>query len=437
MTPLAVSILYPLHGAAILLLCRSRFSRKKTWIICMGAAFLQVVIAEGLYMAVQGRTWIYGVFSITFLILLAEAFFLSEENFPKTMFLAMTYVQIFLIIAFIAGLLSNWLFGGSLEASSWIRTILHILGLMIYGMVFKEKFEEVRNDVITGWWPMCLLSIIYTVYVIYLTLAAQAEYFRDADVAAFALMLMAIIMGYGVIFHTIHYMREAALNSQIEQHQQILLKKLEIMEESEEEARRLRHDFRHHIRNITEYARKGETEELLHYLGEYDAEIEKTGRQRLCANPDIDNVLTVYGSQARREGIEVEFAITTDYDAGIGAVDMVAILANLMENAIHGCLESGREPMIIRVQMGMRVDKLWIVVENTCKEEILFQDGLPDKPGFKRKKGIGMSSIVKSVEKYGGDVDFRNENGTFISRIIISGHLLSQEQSLGAQSLGT
>ena len=48
------------------------------------------------------------------------------------------------------------------------------------------------------------------------------------------LLLVAIITGYGVIFHTIHYMREAALNSQIEQHQAILLKKLEIMEESEE-----------------------------------------------------------------------------------------------------------------------------------------------------------------------------------------------------------
>ena len=43
---------------------------------------------------------------------------------------------------------------------------------------------------------------------------------------------------------------------------------------------------------ITEDARKGETKELLHYLGEYSGEIEKTARQRICANPVIDNVLT-------------------------------------------------------------------------------------------------------------------------------------------------
>ncbi len=419
MSPLSISILYPLHGAAVILLCHSRYDKKKTWHICMGTALLEVVVALALFAVVQGKVWIYGVFSITFLILMVEAFYLSAENFPKTMFLAMTYVQAFLIVTFVAGLLSNWFFHGTLGASSCIRTILHILGLLVYGIFFKEKFEEVRNDVITGWWPICILSIFYTIYVSYITMTAQAMYFRDADVVPFLLFLVAMMAGYGVIFHTIHYMREAALNSQIEQHQAILLKKLEIMEESEEAARCLRHDFRHHIRNITEYARMGQIEELLRYLGEYDKEVENTARQRLCANPVIDNVLTVYGSQAHKEGIETEFAITTDSDAGIGAVDMVAILANLMENAIHGCQESGKEHMWIRVQMGMKAGKLLIVVENTCREELVFRDGLPDQPGVRQRKGIGISSIVKSVEKYGGDVDFKSENGRFISRIII------------------
>jgi len=108
-------------------------------------------------------------------------------------------------------LLSNWFFHGTLGASSCIRTILHILGLLVYGIFFKEKFEEVRNDVITGWWPMCVLSIFYTIYVIYITLTAQAVYFRDVDAVPFLLLLVAIITGYGVIFHTIHYMMEAAL----------------------------------------------------------------------------------------------------------------------------------------------------------------------------------------------------------------------------------
>lgn len=36
------------------------------------------------------------------------------------------------------------------------------------------------------------------------------------------------------------------------------------------------------------------------------------------------------------------------------------------------------------------------------------------------RRGIGLSSVMKSVEKYGGDADFRNEKGRFICRIILN-----------------
>lgn len=73
---------------------------------------------------------------------MVEAFYLSAENFPKTMFLAMTYVQAFLIVTFVAGLLSNWFFHGTLVASSCIRTILHILGLLVYGIFLKRSLRK-------------------------------------------------------------------------------------------------------------------------------------------------------------------------------------------------------------------------------------------------------------------------------------------------------
>lgn len=417
MTPAAIVILYPLHGAAIMLLCRSRFDRRKTWAICMSGAFLQIALALGFYVFEQGKTWIYGVFSATFLIIIAEAFFLSAEELPQTMFIAMTYTQAFLIITFLAGLLSNWMFHGTIQATSWLRTAFHIAGLLIYGTAFKEKFEAIRRDVVTGWWPICILSVLYTAYVIYITMTAQAEYFHNVDLMPFLFLLAAILTSYAVIFHTIHYMREAAINSQMEQQQAILVKKIEIMEEAEEENRRLRHDFRHHMRSIMEYAKNGETKQILGYLEEYDTEIGKTVRKRLCTNSVIDNVLTVYGNQAEKEGIKVNYAITTDDDAGIKAVDMVAILANLMENAIHGCLESGKGQMDIRVQISTKAGKFLIVVDNTCKDNIYFKNGLPKR---KKRRGIGISSIVKSVERYGGNADFKTEEGRFISRIIIS-----------------
>ena len=69
--------------------------------------------------------------------------------------------------------------------------------------------------------------------------------------------------------------------------------------------------------------------------------------------------------------------------------------------------------------MGMKAGKLLIVVENTCREELVFRDGLPDQPGVRQRKGIGISSIVKSVEKYGGAIDFGCRDGRFVSRAVM------------------
>ncbi len=417
MNLLLICLLYLLHEAAVLLLFHSRLTRKKTWLFCTSITLLQTGIALNFYWFAQEKTWLYKAFIATFLLFLIEVFFISADNFFKTTFLVMTYVQIFLILIFCSGLLANWLCNGDPLAAHYIRTFLHGIMLFLYKSTLRNKFDAIRDDVITGWRPMCLLSVLYTVNMSYVTVLAQEDSFHHVNIFSFLLLMATIGTGYNVIFRTVYYMREAVLNSQLEQHQKILLKKLEIMEETEEESRRLRHDLRHHLLNIAEHAKKGEISEILAYLGEYSVEIEKTSRPRLCANSAINNILIVYKNLAEEENIHTNFSVNTGENIGIHAVDLVALLANLLENALHGCLESDKEPMEIRVKIQSKAGKLSILVENTCKDTILFKNGLPKALG---REGIGISSIQKSVEKYGSNVDFENKNGKFISRIIIN-----------------
>src|SRR5699024_7130017 len=134
--------------------------------------------------------------------------------------------------------------------------------------------------------------------------------------------------------------------------------KLESMREAEREAKRLRHDLRHHMINIAEYARKGENAALLSYLEEYGADIEGTESNHLCANQTVDNILTVYARRADQNEIEADFDVKTDKEIGIRDVDLVAILANLMENAINGCLNSGKSRMYLHVKIRTKEQKL-------------------------------------------------------------------------------
>lgn len=55
-------------------------------------------------------------------------------------------------------------------------------------------------------------------------------------------------------------------NQLIQMNYRLLERQIEILEESVESGRRLRHDIRHHNAVIAECARRGQTEELLQYL---------------------------------------------------------------------------------------------------------------------------------------------------------------------------
>lgn len=60
-----------------------------------------------------------------------------------------------------------------------------------------------------------------------------------------------------------------------------------------------------------------------------------------------------------------------------------------------------------------------IIPEKAQIVPLIFRGG--DGSGQKSpRRGIGLSSVMKSVEKYGGDADFRNEKGRFICRIILN-----------------
>lgn len=413
-----IGVVYFLHSWAAFLLCRSRFSRRNTALICGGTAAAEVVIFILMTKCFPANRWefAYVVFALTLFVFLTVCLVISVEPLPQTMFIVLSYAQLFLIVMFLSVVFSKCFFHGDSYATMWIRTILHFAVLCIYALCIRRKIEAVRQELTKGWWPMCALAALYTVYFSYVSMLAMTGSFGLQNVFQFLLLLSVMLVGYGVIFHMIRYMREAALNEQIERQQMVIAQKLELMQKAEEDARRLRHDFRHHMLNLAEYAGNGDNEAILRYLGEYGKEVDSTKIRRLCVDSRIDGILQAYDKRAKEKGIKAEYEISITEVLGISEVDLVAILGNLLENAIHGCLSSGKEEPYIMVRIFTKIGKLVIVVQNTCSDafDFVYEESRPDMRG-----GVGISSIARSAKKYNGTVDFRSSQGMFVSRIVL------------------
>ncbi|MDE7477209.1 MAG: GHKL domain-containing protein, partial [Lachnospiraceae bacterium] len=99
----------------------------------------------------------------------------------------------------------------------------------------------------------------------------------------------------------------------------------------------------------------------------------------------------------------------------------VALLANAYENAIYACMEvkkhSDERECFIHLMVKKRKNKLIIFCRNTCRMETELKNGQP-KAEF--TGGIGVSSIIKTAEKYDGEYDFKNDNGVFIFRLVMN-----------------
>lgn len=288
---------------------------------------------------------------------------------------------------------------------------------------------------------------------------------READNLSIIIMIICILFGIGYILNpslnkemTLHRMFQLFINlfltgtlqflvfrfylhigkekeyerekQLIQMNYRLLERQLELLEESVESGRRIRHDARHHNAVIAEYARRGQKEELLQYLKEYEEEIVQGMPEMICANTAVNNILVAYTRKARNEGIKVTLDARIGKNLSFPSLDLVAILANAYENAIYACMEVKKNQeereCFIQLMLKIKKNKLIITCKNTCRMETELKDGQP-KTEF--TGGIGVSSIIRTAEKYDGEYDFKNDKGVFVFRLIMNIDLVSREDS--------
>ena len=121
--------------------------------------------------------------------------------------------------------------------------------------------------------------------------------------------------------------------------------------------------------------------------------------------------------QAKEKEIAVNIDVGVSPNTAIRDIDWVAILANVFENAIHGCSNSGKKDQEIDIYIAKKRNKIIIQCTNTCASDIRFQKGIPKSSSG---EGIGTSSIIKTVSRYNGEVDFAIEDGKFVTRILLN-----------------
>ncbi len=176
------------------------------------------------------------------------------------------------------------------------------------------------------------------------------------------------------------------------------------------------HDLKHQIaavRAVSQADQQSALEEIEDAVSLYDA-VAKTG------NETLDSVLTEKSLYCEKHGIVLTYMVDAAELSFFNEMDLYALLANALDNAIESVMKEAREERSIFLRVCRKNDLLSIHVENRCGTPPAFRDGMPQTTKEDRNShGFGVRSIRYLAERYHGHASFQAAHDMFLLDIVI------------------
>ena len=342
-------------------------------------------------------------------------FILTKGKFAKRLFTILTYSVFFCIYM---GIASSVI--GSLSPLHWgITSLLRTSFLFAIVLLFLKKispmFWNTLADPVKNWWLLVFANAVFLLAIVSSSVFPnKLESVRDPYFIAFLTLVIAIVSVYPILFVSIKSMAELAREKQRKIHTELLQAQVEAQATEASLARQYRHDLRHHYQMLLSLSQDGETDKIIAYLNQQAAHIERMGSARFCENDTINNILKFYHQKAKKLHIDCTFSAGVKSTTSIPDPELVIIVANILENALHGATASGSNAPFITASVKHRAERLVISCENACDPSLCF-DEIPDT-----LCGIGIHSIVSTVDRLGGTCRFFAKDGAFKCIVILN-----------------
>lgn len=236
-----------------------------------------------------------------------------------------------------------------------------------------------------------------------------------------------LFVGNVVVFYAFHLYSEK-LEETLEQ--QLLLTKNEadlklyhkVMQMNEMQ-KELVHNAKHHLLLIRKYAIENDVKSILQMTTQLSEEIRENDKMIFTTNSVLNTILNEKYTEAIKYGIKAEFYVEPGVLLDcIPPVDLISMLGNLLDNAIRAA-KSCTDEKFIKVYVYMQDVSGFCVVKviNGYSDMLLYEE---QKLKSTKKKdgihGIGIQSVSRLAEKYGGTLECTPKGKIFEAVLILS-----------------
>jgi len=298
----------------------------------------------------------------------------------------------------------------------FIRILLLIVSLVLKN---KNNIKEIYS--LSKTIPRHIFTLILISLILVTSLTAINSYQTSSDlkqiiitgfIALITITLIIIIFSLLINVASKNYY--TALNSLLEKQVEAQIAHYEKLEELNRDIRQLRHDYINHLTSVSTLIEHKNYPDALQYIERLTESTHCNETIFSTGNHLADAILTGKSSECK-EFADIEFnGIITDR---INNIDMCAILANALDNAIEACRKcSGRSKISIAAQ---NKQGYWVM---TMRNPTIGEDSeglMKTSKEDTQNHGFGLLSIEQAVKRYDGNIKVGIKDGIFEISIVV------------------
>lgn len=299
-------------------------------------------------------------------------------------------------------------------ASSKIIYFLITVGLQKFSL--KDK-NILKVPVAFYTYPLITLAAVISFW--YVSLNQYLEFKNQIILGIISILLM-----FATLFVFFSFQANAQRENKLlllQQEQDKILTDInyyEILEKQNDNLRAYAHDAKNHLSTIKNL---NDNPEVEMYISKMIERLAEYGKVCHSGNHTLDVVIDKYVTECELNNIAFEFDIKNNNLSQIEPYDLVAILGNLLDNALEAAEQSLDK--IVSIETDYRNNFSVIIVSNSCDKNPQFSNSeVPiTTKSNKRLHGFGLKSVRKTIKKYNGDIAFDYDSITknFVVTVMI------------------
>jgi len=338
----------------------------------------------------------------------------------------------FLIVVFSVMLIGNAVFflfpNLQIGGAAWVVvTYITLIPIGFLAATLINRFKRIKKK--TAFPKIALIAPLSTALILLVGFAYMIAYIFGIGIAeevgmTFALLVFAwLIFSNFFLFDILSAKYEEKLKSEQQaQEKEYYYTQCQLMQESAEQVKAIRHDIKIHLATLKGFTTNGNMEDIKGYLDRLVDDIEKSEVYSNTGNIAFDSIINHKLRNAKNDGIKLDLNVAVPPEIQIEVADIVTVLGNLLDNALEAVAKANEK--IIKLDIKLSKGGLFVKIENSFNGEVKYGEQGRGESAIVSLKGdtqhgYGLKNIGQVIEKYNGHMKIAHSEGVFSVGVLL------------------